>query len=175
MKGERELQNEPLVMNMDERQRLIEWWNTMDAAKPMVQRLMSLITELRLNPESSHVDGMILFYRAASEISYGYAGVRGCIRRAFTNEYREPLRMNMVMCHSFAERFSVDAKVLLERVAQQITGQSAIQLIERIRETLAENDVMLKEIKSKANAFFGRDTFHLMQEKMKQSITLSKT
>ena len=76
---------------------------------------------------------------------------------------------------AFAERFSVDAKVLLERVAQQITGQSAIQLIERIRETLAENDVMLKEIKSKADAFFGRDTFHLMQKKIKQSITLSKT
>ena len=139
-----------LVMDLIQcRERLIEWWNTMDAAKPMVQKLMSLITELRLNPESSHTDGMILFYRAASEISYGYAGVRGCIRRAFTNEYREPLRMNMIMCHSFAERFSVDAKVLLERVAQQITGQSAIQLVERIRETLAENETSkIQQIKN---------------------------
>lgn len=162
-------------MDTNERQRLLDWWHTMDVAKPMVRRLMSLITELRLNPESSHADGMILFYRAASEISYGYAGVRGCIRRAFTNEYREALRINMAMCHSFAERFSVDTKVLLERVAQQITGQNALLLIQKIRETLAENDVMLKEIKSKADAFFGRDTFNTIQNKVKQSVTLPKS
>jgi nitrate/nitrite-specific signal transduction histidine kinase len=44
--------------------------------------------------------------------------------------------MNMAMCHSFAERFSVDTKDLLERVAKQITGQEALQLIQRIREAL---------------------------------------
>lgn len=157
---------------MDERQRLLEWWKTMDAAKPMVRKLMSLITELRLHPESSHADGMILFYRAASEVSYGYAGVRGCIRRAFTNEYRESLRVNMVMCHSFAERFSVDTKVLLDRVARQINGEKALGLIRKIRETLDENDLMLKEIKSKADAFFGIDTLHSMQKKIKQFNTL---
>lgn len=161
-------------MDLEERQRLLEWWNTMESAKPMVRRLMSLITELRVHPETSHADGMVLFYRAASEISYGYAGVRGCIRRAFTNEYRESLRMNMVMCHSFAEKYSVDTKVLLERVAQQITSQNALQLIQRILETLAENDEMLKEIKRKADAFFGRETFHSMQNKVKDSITLPK-
>lgn len=166
------MQNGPLVMDAVDRQRLLEWWNTMDAAKPMVRRLMSLITELRLHPESSHADGMVLFYRAASEISYGYAGVRGCIRRAFTNEYREALRINMVMCHSFAEKYSVDTKVLLERVARQINGQNALELIRKIRETLAENDLMLKEIKSKADAFFGRDRFHSMQQKVKQFNTL---
>ncbi|MBT2655996.1 hypothetical protein J7E81_12245 [Bacillus sp. ISL-18] len=161
-------------MDLEERQRLLDWWNTMESAKPMVRRLMSLITELRVHPESSRADGMVLFYRAASEISYGYAGVRGCIRRAFTDEYRESLRMNMVMCHSFAEKYSVDTKVLLERVAQQITGQNALQLIQKIRETLAENDEMLKEIKRKADAFFGRETFHSMQNKVKDSITLPK-
>ena len=161
-------------MDLEERKRLFEWWNTMESAKPMVRRLMSLITELRVHPESSHTDGMVLFYRAASEISYGYAGVRGCIRRAFTDEYRESLRMNMVMCHSFAEKYSVDTKVLLERVAQQITGQNALQLIQRIRAALAENDEMLKEIKGKADAFFGRETFHSMQNKVKDSITLPK-
>jgi hypothetical protein len=31
--------------------------------KPMVRRLMSLITELRVHPESSHADGMVRFYR----------------------------------------------------------------------------------------------------------------
>ncbi|MED4229599.1 hypothetical protein [Neobacillus cucumis] len=168
------MSNKPLVMDLEERQRLLEWWNTMESAKPMVRRLMSLITELRVHPETSHADGMVLFYRAASEISYGYAGVRGCIRRAFTNEYRESLRMNMVMCHSFAEKYSVDTKVLLERVAQQITSQNALQLIQRILETLAENDEMLKEIKRKADAFFGRETFHSMQNKVKDSITLPK-
>ncbi|MBY0122000.1 hypothetical protein H0173_08705 [Bacillus sp. S/N-304-OC-R1] len=162
-----------MIMNLEERQRLMDWWNTMEKAKPMVRRLMSLISELRLHPGSSHADGMILFYRAASEISYGYAGVRGCIRRAFTNEYREPLRMNMVKCHSFAERFSIDTKVLLERVAKQITDHSAQQLIERIREALAANDAMLKEIKRKADAFFGRETFHIMQKKLDQTQTLT--
>ncbi|GIN87244.1 hypothetical protein J6TS2_36300 [Heyndrickxia sporothermodurans] len=165
--------NKSLEMNNDERQRLMEWWFTMEAAKPMVRRLMSLITELRVHPESSHADGMILFYRAASEISYGYAGVRGCIRRAFSNEYQVSLRMNMIMCHSFAEKFSVDTKVLLERVAKQITGHDALQLEQKIRETLRENDAMLKQIKNKADAFFGRDQFHSLQEKMKDSITLS--
>lgn len=167
--------NKTLEMNHDERQRLLDWWNTMEAAKPMVRRLMSLITELRIHPESSHADGMILFYRAASEVSYGYAGVRGCIRRAFANEYRESLRINMVMCHSFAERFSVDTKVLLERVAKQITGHEGLNLVQRIRETLAENDVMLKEIQHKADAFFGKDTFHSMQKKVKKGNTLPET
>jgi hypothetical protein len=166
------LNKPPLEMSIDEKHRLLEWWKTMEVAKPVVRRLMSLITELRLNPESSHTDGMILFYRAASEVSYGYAGVRGCIRRALTSEYREPLRINMVMCHSFAQKFSVDTKVLLERVAKQITGQNSLQLIHRIEETLSENDAILKEIENKANVFFGRDTFNSMQKKVKQSITL---
>jgi len=167
------MQYQPIEMDMNERQRLLEWWNTMESAKPMVRGLMSLITELRLHPESSHADGMVLFYRAASEISYGYAGVRGCIRRAFTNEYRESLRINMVMCHSFAEKYSVDTKVMLERVARQIDGPEASELIRKIRETLAENDLKLKEIKSRADAFFGKDTLHSLQQKAKQSITLS--
>lgn len=162
-----------MVMNDDERQRLLDWWNTMEAAKPMVRRLMSLITELRLHPQSSHADGIILFYRAASEVSYGYAGVRGCIRRAFTSEYEEALRMNMVNCHRFAERFSVDTRVLLERVAKQITGKDVLQLVQRIRETLRENDVMLEEINKKANAFFGKNTFQTLQKKMKESNKLS--
>lgn len=162
----------PLVMDLDERHRLLEWWNTMESAKPIVRGLMSLITELRLHPESSHADGMVLFYRAASEVSYGYAGVRGCIRRAFTNEYGESLRINMVMCHRFAERYSVDTKVLLERIAKQISDHNAIQLIQRIRETLAKNDEMLKEIESKADAFFGRDPFHSIEKKVKDSFTL---
>ncbi|MEK5520498.1 MULTISPECIES: hypothetical protein [Heyndrickxia] len=161
-------------MNDDERQRLLDWWNTMEAAKPMVRRLMSLITELRLHPQSSHADGIILFYRAASEVSYGYAGVRGCIRRAFTSEYGEAIRMNIVNCHRFADRFSVDTNVLLERVAKQITGKDALQLVQRIRETLRENDVMLEEINKKANAFFGKNTFQSMKKKVKESNTLSK-
>ncbi|MEC1376657.1 hypothetical protein P9D39_20385 [Heyndrickxia oleronia] len=148
------MHNQPLVMTNEERTALLDWWNTMEKAKPMVRRLMSLITELRVDPKTSHADGMILFYRAASEVSYGYAGVRGCIRRAFSNdEYREFLRMNMVMCHSFAERFSVDTKILLERVAKQITDPGSLILVQKIRETLSENDVMLKEIRLKADNF----------------------
>jgi len=65
---------------------------------------------------------MIPFYRAVSEVSYGYAGTRGCIRRAFNDEYSEALRKNMTMCYGFASKFSVDTKVLLERVAKQVTG-----------------------------------------------------
>ena len=33
----------------------------MEKAKPMVRRLMSLITELRVDPKTSHADGMIYF------------------------------------------------------------------------------------------------------------------
>ncbi|PKR84544.1 hypothetical protein [Heyndrickxia camelliae] len=163
---------QPQSMNKIERQRLLDWWNTMEAARPMVRKLMSLTTELRLHPNSSHADGMILFYRAASEVSYGYAGVRGCIRRAFTNEYAEPLRLNMVKCHSFAERFSVDMKVLLERVSQQISDPEALNIVQRLREILAENDEWLKEIKQRADAFFGKETFHTLQQKVQEAVTL---
>jgi len=168
------MQHQPQSMNNNERQRLLDWWNTMEAARPMVRKLMSLTTELRLHPKSSHADGMILFYRAASEVSYGYAGVRGCIRRAFTNEYAEPLRLNMVKCHSFAERFSVDMKVLLERVSEQISDQEALNIVARLRATLAENDEWLKKIKQRADSFFGKETFHSLQQKVTDAVTLPK-
>ncbi|WP_233713301.1 hypothetical protein [Lederbergia citri] len=126
----------PLKLTVEERQRLMSWWSTMEEAKLVVQRLCSLVSELRLNPESSYADGMILFYRAVSEISYGYAGVRGGVRRALTTEYGDELRLNMVMCQSFAPKFSVDAKILLERIAKQITGQNALFIIEQIRKMI---------------------------------------
>ncbi|MDM8147228.1 hypothetical protein [Priestia megaterium] len=145
---------ELLNMSVDQQRYLLDWWNTTESAKPIVRRLVSLVSELRLHPESSHADGMILFYRVVSEVSYGYAGTRGCIRRAFNGEYSEALRKNMTMCHGFARKFSVDTKVLLERVAKQITGPNALELIHRIREVLKENDVMLHEIEIKAHAFY---------------------
>ncbi|NEW02149.1 hypothetical protein GYH73_013355 [Bacillus megaterium] len=145
---------ELLNMSVDQQQHLLDWWNTTESAKSIVRRLVSLVSELRLHPESSHADGMILFYRAVSEVSYGYAGTRGCIRRAFNDEYSESLRRNMTMCHGFASKFSVDTKVLLERVAKQITGPNALELIHRIREVLKENDVMLHKMEIKAHAFY---------------------
>ncbi|MDD1515825.1 hypothetical protein [Priestia megaterium] len=145
---------ELLNMSVDQQRHLLDWWNTTESAKSIVRRLVSLVSELRLHPESSHADGMILFYRAVSEVSYGYAGTRGCIRRAFNDEYSESLRRNMTMCHGFASKFSVDAKVLLERVAKQITGPNALELMHRIREVLKENDVMLHEMEIKAHAFY---------------------
>jgi hypothetical protein len=143
-----------LNMSVDQQRYLLDWWNTTESAKPIVRLLVSLVSELRLHPESSHADGMILFYRAVSEVSYGYAGTRGCIRRAFNDEYSEALRKNMTMCHGFASKFSVDTKVLLERVAKQVTGSNALELIQRIREVLKENDVMLHEMEIKAHAFY---------------------
>jgi len=145
---------ELLNMSVDQQRYLLDWWNTTESAKSVVKRLVSLVSELRLHPESSHADGMILFYRAVSEVSYGYAGTRGCIRRAFNDEYSEALRKNMTMCHGFARKFSVDTKVLLERVAKQITGPNALELIQRIREVLKENDAMLHEMEIKAHAFY---------------------
>lgn len=161
-----------LGMSADDQHRLLAWWNATESAKGVVRHLVSLVTELRLHPESSHADGMVLFYRAVSEISYGHAGIRGCIRRAFTNEYSGALRKNMVMCHSFAHKYSVDAKVLLERVAKQITGKNALQLISRIRETLMKNDEMLVEISKKAQAFFGKEALLSLQKEVKHSSTL---
>jgi hypothetical protein len=143
-----------LNMSVDQQRYLLDWWNTTESAKPIVRLLVSLVSELRLHPESSHADGMILFYRAVSEVSYGYAGTRGYIRRAFNDEYSEALRKNMTMCHGFASKFSVDTKVLLERVAKQVTGSNALELIQRIREVLKENDVMLHEMEIKAHAFY---------------------
>ena len=159
-------------MSEVEQQRLMEWWNATEKGSIVVQQLVSLITELRLNPESSRADGMILLYRAASEVSYGYAGMRGCIRRAFFNENSEFLRNNIVRCHSFARRFSVDTKVLLERVTKQISGANALVVVDRIRETLRENDAILTEIENKANSFFGKESFQVLQNNFKQSITL---
>ncbi|KFN15147.1 MULTISPECIES: hypothetical protein [Bacillus] len=159
-------------MTEEKQQRLLEWWEATEQGTVVVKRLVSYITELRLHPESSRADGMILFYRAASEISYGYAGMRGCIRRAFTPEYSEFLRNNIVRCHSFTRKFSVDTKILLERVAKEITGANAMQIVDRIRETLRENDAMLREIQNKADAFFGKKNF---QTSLMQSITMLTT
>ncbi|PDZ08177.1 hypothetical protein CON70_29230 [Bacillus pseudomycoides] len=159
-------------MTEEKQQRLLEWWEATEQGTVVVKRLVSYITELRLHPESSRADGMILFYRAASEISYGYAGMRGCIRRTFTPEYSEFLRNNIVRCHSFTRKFSVDTKILLERVAKEITGANAMQIVDRIRETLRENDAMLREIQNKADAFFGKKNF---QTSLMQSITMLTT
>lgn len=161
-----------MKMNADDQQHLLEWWNATSAGKAIVQQLTSLVSELRIHPESSHADGMVLFYRAVSEISYGYAGMRGCIRRAFTNEYSGALRENMARCHSFAEKYSVDAKVLLERVAKQISGANAQQLVNLIRNELIKNDEMLKEIFNKTQAFFGKENFQSVQKKIKHSNSL---
>ncbi|MEH7386507.1 hypothetical protein V7147_14025 [Bacillus sp. JJ1521] len=161
-----------LGMNADDQHRLLEWWNSTESAKVVVRHLVSLVSELRLHPESSHADGMVLFYRAVSEISYGYAGIRGCIRRAFTSEYSDALRKNMIMCHSFAHKYSVDAKVLLERVANQINGEDALLLIRRIREMLMKNDEMLIEISKKSLAFFGKESLQSLQLEVKSSSTL---
>lgn len=166
--------SQPMEISMEDHQHLMEWWKTTESAKIVVQHLISLISELRLHPESSHADGMVLFYRAASEISYGYAGTRGCIRRAFTSEYSNALHKNMVMCHSFAQKYSVDTKVLLERVAKQITGPNALQLIDRIRGELTENDVMLNEMAKRAQTFFGKEPFQSIQMEVKQSNTLPR-
>jgi hypothetical protein len=87
--------SQSMKLSEEQQHRLLDWWKTMETAKSIVQRLTSLVSELRLNPESSHADGMILFYRAVSEISYGYAGVRGGVRRAFTKEYSQALQIKM--------------------------------------------------------------------------------
>ncbi len=159
-------------MSLDDQNRLLEWWNATESAKGVVRQLASLVSELRLHRESSHADGMVLFYRAVSEISYGHAGIRGCIRRAFSGEYSDGLRKNMVMCHSFAHKYSVDAKVLLERVAKEITGENALQLISRIRETLMINDEMLMKISEKAHVFFGTESLQSLQKEVKRSSSL---
>ncbi|MFZ7942912.1 MULTISPECIES: hypothetical protein [Bacillaceae] len=159
--------------NMNEQeQRLMEWWNATEKGTFVVKQLVSLITELRLHPDSSRADGMILLYRAASEVSYGYAGMRGCIRRNFAHENSEFLHNNIVRCRSFARRFSVDTQVLLERVAKQISGANALLIVERIRETLRDNAAILSEIEHKANAFFGKETFQTLQNNLIHSITL---
>ncbi|MBS4200354.1 hypothetical protein KHA93_12000 [Bacillus sp. FJAT-49732] len=161
-----------LTLSEEEQRRLLDWWRSIEEAHQIVKRLTSLVSELRLNKDSSHADGMILFYRAVSEISYGYAGVRGGVRRAFTKEYSKALQLNIVMCLSFVPKFSVDAKVLLERVANRVTGPSALQLIQRIRETLMENDEIINELERKAHNVFGKDSFKKIQEKVMQDMTL---
>ncbi|GLV66794.1 hypothetical protein Bmyc01_54630 [Bacillus mycoides] len=64
--------------------------------------------------------------------------MRGCIRRAFTPEYSEFLRNNIVRCYSFTRKFSFDTKTLLERAAKEITGANTIQIVDRIGQTLRE-------------------------------------
>lgn len=53
--------SQPLEISMVDHQHLMEWWKTTESAKIVVQHLISLISELRLHPESSHADGMVLF------------------------------------------------------------------------------------------------------------------
>ncbi|MBO1005112.1 hypothetical protein [Pseudogracilibacillus auburnensis] len=161
-----------LNMSEEDQRHLLEWWNTTEAAKVVERHLVSLVSELRLLPEASHADGMVLFYRAVSEISYGYAGVRGCIRRSFTREYSHALRKNMVKCHSFAHKYAVDAKVLIEVIAKQVRGKDAVDLINRIRESLKKNDELLKEMAAKADVFYGTEALQSLQKEVEKSTAL---
>ncbi|EKN63486.1 hypothetical protein P9E76_17150 [Schinkia azotoformans] len=163
-----------MTLSNEEYFHLLEWWKTMESGKPVIQRLVSLVSELRIHPEASHAGGIILFYRAISEVSYGYAGVRGCIRRAFTDEYGHSLRTNMGMCHRFAHRFSIDSKVLLARLEKEISGRNALLLINRIKEVLNENDRILEEIENKANTFFGKETFQSLKKEISQANMVPK-
>jgi hypothetical protein len=52
---------QPIVMTKDQQERLMAWWRTMEQAQPIVRRLCSLTSELRLQPEAVKVNGMILF------------------------------------------------------------------------------------------------------------------
>jgi hypothetical protein len=160
------------VMTAEEQKSLWNWWQAMDAARPVVRRLCSLASELRIHPEASHVDGMILFYRAVSEVSYGHAGTRGGIRRAFGGDYTPLVQANLVMCLGAARQFSDDTKVLLERVAKQVTGGDAQRLIQRLRETLRENDEVLQKAFEQARAFFGPERFQAIQMQNMMSMTL---
>lgn len=163
-------QAEPLTG--EEQRRLWHWWQAMEAGQPAVHRLCSLASELRLHPEASHVDGMILFYRACPEVSYGHAGTRGGIRRAFGGDYTPLTQANLVMCLGAARQFSDDTKVLLERVARQVTGAHAPPLVERLRQTLGENDEVLQEAFVRARTFFGPERFDMIQMQLMRSMSL---
>ncbi len=58
-----------LSMSADDQHRLLEWWNATESAKVVVRHLVSLVSELRLHPESSHADGIVLFYHFPTEDS----------------------------------------------------------------------------------------------------------
>jgi hypothetical protein len=52
-------------------------------------------------------------------------------------------------------------------VKANVAGAHAQQIIIQLEEALVENDKYLIEIEEKAQAFFGRDTFMALNEKMK--------
>ncbi|MEH6944232.1 hypothetical protein V7014_20810 [Bacillus sp. JJ722] len=64
----------------------------------------------------------------------------------------------------FARSSSVDTMVLLERVAKEISGAIALQIVDRIREI----DAVLTEIDRKAAAFFGKETFQALRNNLMQ-------
>lgn len=71
-------------------------------------------------------------------------------------------------------RFSVDSKVLLARLEKEISGRSALLLINRIKEILNENDRILEEIENKANTFFGKETFQSLKKEISQANMVPK-
>ena len=143
----------------------LEWWNATESAKVVVRHLVSLVSELRYirNP----VMQMESFFFIEQSLKYHTVTLESgdVFDELFQENTLLLFRKNMVMCHSFAHKYSVDAKVLLERVAKQITGENALQLISRIRVMLMKNDEMLTEISKKAQAFFGTEDLQSLQKK----------
>jgi hypothetical protein len=111
-------------------------------------------------------------YRAISEVSYGHAGVRGGIRRAFSGEYSPFVQSNLVMCLGGACQFSEDSKALLDYVSKQYNDQNAQNLTLRIAETLRENDIMLNTMFERAKAFFGQEKFNQLQQEVMQTMMI---
>jgi hypothetical protein len=163
---------QPLIMTKEQREHLLDWWQVMESAIPIVQRICSLSTQLRTHPESSSVDGMILFYRAVSKLAYGHAGAKGGIRRAYNGFYNHEVQKNMVMCIGGYRQFSEQTKVLLENVANHVKGTEATDIIQQLRTSLQENEQKVNQALSNAKVFFGPTQFQRIQMEIMNDMTI---
>ncbi|MFZ3591826.1 hypothetical protein ACOI1C_22090 [Bacillus sp. DJP31] len=164
---------QPITLSNQERERLQNLWKVMQSAIPIVQRIYALSSQLRIHPESSHVDGMILYYRAVSELAYGHARAKGGIRRAYNGFYSHEVQKNMVMWIGGYRQFSQQTTVLLDNVSNNVNGSEAKQIIQQLNHSLQENDKKVRKALSRAKDFFGQEQFKKIQMEIMKDMTIT--
>lgn len=163
---------QPIKLSEVEKEYLLKWWEVMESAQPIVQKICSLSSHLRSHPNSSHVDGMILYYRSVSELAYGHAGTKGGIRRAYNGFFNHEVEKNIVMCVGGYRQFSEETRVLLENVSNHVKDTEASQIIKQLRSYLEQNDDKVKQALSKGKEFFGAEQFQRIQMEIMNDMTI---
>lgn len=108
-----------LTLSPREAEGLIRFAALIDEGNRPLSLLCSLVTRLRLDPETSRIPSG-LFYRAISEVVYSRYGLKGTVRRAFLGEALSDLAVNFVMCARNVQNHAEQAEPYFEWLRERV-------------------------------------------------------